>query len=288
MSKILILGIATLDIINHLDHYPVEDEELRAREQHTACGGNAANTAVVLAQFGHQVELVGTFADDRQAQQIKADLERQHVSTRFSITLADGHTPTSYIILNVQNGSRTIVHYRNLAELTVAHVHTLPWQEYDWFHLEGRAVEHTAEIVQYIHAARTDQPISIEIEKERPHIDRLFPLADVLFFSRQFVITRGFNNAHDFFSHLRHQDIAALLICAWGEQGAYARDQMDNTLFVPAQSPPAIIDTLAAGDTFNAAVIDALCSGRTLQTAIHNGCALAGKKIGQRGLTKLG
>jgi ketohexokinase len=287
MSKILTLGVATLDIIHHVDHYPQEDEELRARAQDTQRGGNAANSAVVLAQLGHRLEFAGTLADDAPAQLIKADLHQHGVATRFCTIITGGHTPTSYITLNEQNGSRTIVHYRDLPELTAADVSALPWQEYDWFHLEGRAVAHTADILQQIHSVRIDQPISIEIEKDRQHIDRLFTLADVLLFSRQFVTGRGFNHAHDFFNDLRRQEIRALLICAWGAQGAYARDQHDVTLFAPAQPPPAIIDTRAAGDTFNAAVIDALCSGHTLLTAIQHGCALAGKKIGQQGLSNL-
>ena len=49
MSHILTVGIATLDIINLVDHYPAEDEEMRALAQHIECGGNAANTASVLA-----------------------------------------------------------------------------------------------------------------------------------------------------------------------------------------------------------------------------------------------
>ncbi|MGD8712214.1 MAG: carbohydrate kinase, partial [Thiohalophilus sp.] len=40
MSRILTTGIATLDIINQVDHYPAEDEELRAELQSIRCGGN--------------------------------------------------------------------------------------------------------------------------------------------------------------------------------------------------------------------------------------------------------
>ena len=30
MARVLGIGIATLDIVNLVDHYPVEDEEMRA------------------------------------------------------------------------------------------------------------------------------------------------------------------------------------------------------------------------------------------------------------------
>ena len=47
MSRILVVGNATLDIIHSVDHYPAEDEELRASTQRRVRGGNAATTAYV-------------------------------------------------------------------------------------------------------------------------------------------------------------------------------------------------------------------------------------------------
>ena len=77
MSHILIVGIATLDIINIVDHYPVEDEEIRALSQRIECGGNAANTASILAQYGHKIEFAGTLADEPDGHRIQNQLDRQ-------------------------------------------------------------------------------------------------------------------------------------------------------------------------------------------------------------------
>jgi ketohexokinase len=45
-----------------------------------------------------------------------------------------------------------------------------------------------------------------------------------------------------------------------------------------------VVDTLAAGDTFNAAVIAARCRGRPLAAAVDYGCRIAGHKCGISGL----
>ena len=50
--KILCVGIMCFDIINHLEHYPNEDEDIRAKRQTKQSGGNATNTAKVLALIG--------------------------------------------------------------------------------------------------------------------------------------------------------------------------------------------------------------------------------------------
>ena len=54
MARILGIGIATLDVINIVDEYPREDDEIRANGQRIARGGNVTNTLVVLSQLGHQ------------------------------------------------------------------------------------------------------------------------------------------------------------------------------------------------------------------------------------------
>jgi len=64
---ILGVGIVTLDIINIVEHYPAEDEEVRALSQRMCRGGNTANTLDVLAQFGHTCNWTGTLANDANA-----------------------------------------------------------------------------------------------------------------------------------------------------------------------------------------------------------------------------
>jgi ketohexokinase len=48
-----------------------------------------------------------------------------------------------------------------------------------------------------------------------------------------------------------------------------------------------VVDTLGAGDTFNAAIIDGLCRQQDLAVALRDACRLAGKKCGQIGFQGL-
>lgn len=287
MSNILIVGIATLDIINLVEHFPEEDEELRATGQYIVCGGNAANTASVLAQYGHKVELVTSLAEEPDGQRIAQQLTGRGVATNYCQLIKNGKVPTSYITLNQQTGSRTIVHYRDLPEYDYEHFKQIPIEEFDWFHFEGRNVPAVKQMLLAIQQRRVDQPISLEIEKEREGIDELLPLADVLLFSKSFAMGRGFDNAPAFLETIRHHAPNTMLICSWGELGAWGCD-VDNTEFhLPACQPPRVIDTLAAGDTFNAGIIHSLNSGRTLHEAVEHACHLAGKKVGQSGIENL-
>ena len=276
MSHILTVGIATLDIINLVDHYPAEDEEMRAVDQHIESGGNAANTASVLAQYGHKVDFAGTLAHEPDGYRIEQQLKAKHVTTGFCWHVKRGKAPTSYITLNQQTGSRTIVHYRDLPEYDYQHFHQIPLEEYDWFHFEARNVSEVRRMLVETQQRRVDQPISLEVEKEREEIDSLLPLADILLFSRVFVTARGFDKPTVFFDAMRSHIPEAILVCTWGDQGAWARDGNNRDYHAPAYPPPEIIDTLGAGDTFNAGLIHAMVSGQTLAEALVHACQLAG------------
>ncbi|XP_025771505.1 ketohexokinase-like [Puma concolor] len=75
----------------------------------------------------------------------------------------------------------------------------------------------------------------------------------------------------------------AMLVCAWAEEGADALGPDGQLLHSDAFPPPRVVDTLGAGDTFNASVIFSLSQGKSMQEALRFGCQVAGKKCGLQG-----
>jgi ketohexokinase len=287
MGKILVVGNITLDIIHSVDHYPQEDEEVRASAQRRQRGGNAANVAAVLAQHGHRVSFAGTLADDDHGQGLAAELAREGVDLRYCQVISESECPLSCIIHNQQTGSRTIVHYRDLPEYDTAAFAAIPLREYDWFHFEGRNLQQTEEMLVLLQQVRIDQPISIEIEKARPGIEQLFAYADVLLFSRAFARAWECESAQQLFERIQDQAMQAILVCSWGEQGAYAKLPDGEPFHQAAQVVNQICDSVGAGDTFNAGLIHSLLSGQHLQAALTYANALAAKKLQQLGFDQL-
>ncbi len=282
MANILAVGIATLDIINSVNGYPDEDAEVRANSQRVCRGGNATNTLVVLSQLGHRCTWGGVWVDEPDGQRILADLNYYAIDTSRCRVESQGKVPTSYILLNQHNGSRTIVHYRDLPEFGFADFELIDLSAFDWLHFEGRNVAETVRMLERVKTIRPSLPVSLEVEKPRPDIEQLFSNVDVLLFSRQLV--RAYSKeAADFLRTMQRQVPNTRLICAWGAKGAYALETDGTFLHSPAYPPPQVVDTLGAGDTFNAGIIDSLCRQPDLMTALNHACQLAGNKCGQLG-----
>lgn len=55
----------------------------------------------------------------------------------------------------------------------------------------------------------------------------------------------------------------------------------------PATPPARLVDTLGAGDTFNAGLIHSLSEGKSLETALQFACNIAGAKCGMAGFEQL-
>ncbi|MGV6808292.1 MAG: PfkB family carbohydrate kinase [bacterium] len=285
MSRILLTGIATLDIINTVEHYPQEDEELRALVQRISLGGNASNSASVLAQLGQQCELVAVVAEEPDGEQIIQALHAANVGTDY-VSRQQGKSPVSYITLNETTGSRTIVHYRNLAELAFHHFQKIPVHEFDALHFEARNCAELEKMLRFVREQCVDQTVFLEIEKQRGDWDMLslLPYVDVVMFSKAYVQSIEPNSANPrrFLQQVQRDYPEKILTCTWGATGAYALDVQGDQHFVAAPQVK-VVDSIGAGDTFNAGLIHNLCSHATVPEALQFALELASHKVTQVG-----
>ena len=286
MAKILAIGNVVLDILLFVNHYPHEDEEMRASQRLRQPGGNAANTLYVLAQLGHEVSLVSTLAADTEAKLLTQALQQRGIDLSHIQRKLKGATPVSHVLINHANGSRTIVHYRDLPEVDFEHFGKIEIEAYDWLHFEGRNVDNLKGMLNLSRTFCPDTPISLELEKPRDGIEALLNTARVLFTGRHYAKACGHADATECIKALRPHAPESLIICTWGAEGAWFQHASGDIQHVPAESVR-VRDTLGAGDTFIAGVIHALLEGQTAEQAVQAGSKLAARKCRQTGLDNL-
>ncbi len=278
MVRVMCIGTATLDIINRVSRYPAEDSEVRASAQSRRMGGNAANTAVVLAQLGDQVFWVGNLAQSTEI--IDQGFARHGVDASLAVRIPDAVTPTSYVLLSEASGSRSIVHFRDLPEYRAEGLLKLDLRPFSWVHFEGRAIDQLLPMLSHVRG-NCGLPVSLEVEKPRRGIEQLFGQADLLLFSRDYARARGFSDAP---ALLRSLPRGVLATCTWDAQGAWAIAHDGRLLHAAAPLLESVLDTLGAGDVFNAAMVHALGGGRELEQSLRAAVALASAQCTRAGL----
>ena len=139
-------------------------------------------------------------------------------------------------------------------------------------------------MLQHLKQHHADIPCSIEFEKQREGIQQLYTFANVLIFSKNYCLNSDQTDAEKFLTTLKKQFSDKTFILAWGDQGCYGCTSDSDIIHSAAHKPAAIIDTLAAGDTFNAGIIDALLKSCNLEQTLNNANHLAACKIAVNGL----
>lgn len=245
-KQILCVGLVVLDIINVVDKYPEEDTDRRCLSQRWQRGGNASNSCTVLSLLGARCAFMGS--------------------------LAPGHVA------------------ENLPDVSAKDFEKVDLTRFKWIHIEGRNASEQVKMLQRIEEYNARQPlpqkvrVSVEIEKPREELFQLFGYGEVVFVSKDVAKHLGFRSAGEALKGLYSRvKKGATLICAWAEEGADALGPDGQLLHSDAFPPPRVVDTLGAGDTFNASVIFSLSKGNSMQEALRFGCQVAGKKCGLQG-----
>lgn len=279
---VLAVGNCIVDQVMHLESYPLEDKEQRAIENYRVMGGNACNSAQILAQQGHKVQLLSSFAADNDAKWLFQQLAAADISTKFCKKYPGYFTPVSSVWLSRSNGSRTIVHYRNLPELTLQDLNRVAPEDYRWIHFEGRNINTLRQYLPNLSSGMAT--VSLEIEKQRDQIEELLPYVDMVIVSSHYLRDKNIS-AEDCLNELKQLNSDMDIVCTLGSSGLIAMDSKGEIYKMGAEPVGKVIDTIGAGDCFIAGLISATLKQYDFHSALRYANSLAADKIQLKGMS---
>ena len=280
-NRVLLVGNCVLDQVWQLPYFPAQDEEMRAINCTRLIGGNACNSAQMLALLKNEVELVCSLAQDASSEWLLRELSTRGIGTRHCIQQPGYSTPESSIWLNSLNGSRTIAHHRNLPELGLESLQNIEPESYRWIHFEGRNIR---VLKSYLATFRHPNCLlSLEIEKDRPDIEKLLPYVHVAIVSNAYLRSRKIS-ATECLQYFRQINSALNVVCTLGADGLIALDDRGKLIEIAAQPVARVVDTIAAGDCFIAGLIHQMLQLEPFYAALDYAHKLAARKIQFQGI----
>ena len=275
-TRVVCIGIATLDAIVVVPRLPGSDERVPATSSQLAGGGVAATAAVALARLGIPVAFVGVAGDDRTGRWIREDLAGEGVDVA-GLRLAPGRrSPLSAVLVEAGSGSRALAPDLGDAGAIELDDEALDaCRSADWIHVDQLG----ASVLPQLMAAGITTPVSLDsgvppaVPPDAPRVTLDAPTEEAL------LARFPGSSLHD--ALVAALDAGPRIVAVTrGSAGAVAMERPADgsppvLLSAPAY-PADVVSTLGAGDVFHGALLAGLVEGRPLEEALRRATTCAG------------
>lgn len=262
MTKIAVIGSASMDLTVMAERRPNPGETIIGESFQVSPGGKGANQAVAAAKLGADVTMLGCVGDDTYGQQILTNFKKNGVATDFMKTIANCPSGIAHITLVEGDNSIIVIKGAN-DHVTPAYVEqsvsALAQADMVILQLEIplETVAYVADFCEKMNkklllnpapAAKLDQRIIEQATFITPN-------------EHEFAVMFGVKNRSEVLQMYPNK-----LIITEGENGARYFDGKREVV-VPAHKVE-VVDTTGAGDTFNGAFAVAILEGKSVLDAI--------------------
>lgn len=169
MTRGLFVGLATLDVVSHVERAPGPDEKVTATWQLLAAGGPALNAAVTFAALGGDAVLVTRVGSGPAADLVRGDLAACGV--RLVDAAGAGSTPPVSSITVEADGTRRVVGLDATAIETEGDVPEMP--PADVVLIDGHHPD--LAVAALAHGRNAGIPRVLDAGRWKPHMSELLP-----------------------------------------------------------------------------------------------------------------
>lgn len=260
--RLVVLGSLNWDMITRVEAFPAPGQTVTGLSFAVSPGGKGANQAVALARLGARVSLVGALGDDAFGRDYRVVLENEGVDTTGVQTVA-GTSGTATILVDKHGENQIVV-------VPGANESLGPNQDWDGV-LEGASailLQLEVPLDTVTEAARQARARGVRVILDpapaRPLPPELLANVDVITPNQtEAAVLTGLDASTDegieaSARALVHRGVALVVVKA-GARGAYLAST-EALVHVPGFTV-ATVDTVAAGDSFNAGLAFALDRG---------------------------
>ncbi len=283
MHQVLCIGNTSYDITAYLDSFPEENFKYMTQEFNECAGGPAANASCLLAKWGAESVFIGVTGDDIYADMIRRDLEASGVDCSFMIKRKGTKTPLSVIIVNLENGSRTLVNRNALVQIGEASQPRLEGLNPSVILFDGYEVDTALRSIELFPHAKT----ILDAGSLRRETEILAARVDYLVCSERFASSvSGISNIRARENYTRAFEALKKLngkniVITMGENGMVF--EKGGEIIRQDAFKVKAVDTTGAGDIYHGAFAWCLAEGLAIEECVTFSSAASALSVQKRG-----
>lgn len=291
--EVFSLGDVNVDIIMYVDELPSKGGESLSKKVEVKPGGAAANLAVALSRLGVPTGFIGAVGNDILGDYLRKDLESEGVDTTM---LAEKEAMSGFTVIVVtEDGERTMLGHRGANRmLEPGDIDESPIEKAEIVFISGYAFleqpQRDAALKVFGAAKRHGIPVAVDLPEVMASIGwegirQMVGSPDIIFVNEHecnLLLKNDETKLKDVLSEV------AMLVVKMGAKGARLHTR-EGTFTSPAFKIE-VVDTVGAGDAFDAGFIYALTRGLKPKECLVVGNAVAAWKCtgpGARHLPRL-
>lgn len=272
---VLVAGELNVDIVlNDLNSFPVMGKEVLAQQMTITLGSSSAIFASNLSVFGTKVAFAGKLARDSFGDLIMESLKRKSVNTDH-ITFTEKKSTGATIALSFHEDRAMITYPGAMSLFRIEDIPQTLFSRARHFHMSSVFLSTgLRENIQELFRAAKTAGMTTSLDPqwdpdERWDIDFKALLADVDVFipnENELRAITGIDDLAEAAEHIRHRSNIIIVKC--GRDGAHLWKGDDN-LYQPAFLNDNVVDTIGAGDSFDAGFIHKFVDGESLDRCLE-------------------
>jgi sulfofructose kinase len=270
------IGVATLDILSIVDHFPVNEEVQKAYESAIDGGGPVATALAAASKLGAKTIMLDNLGNDWIGIDIREGLHKAGVDTSYIQVHQDCNSSIAQILVRKGDAARTIIYTPgNLFEFTWSNIQDELIRKAKYVHINGRHMGASLKACETAKFSGTKISFDGGAHRYRKELMQVIPLVDLLIASKHFAFEyTGKTNNEEAAKDLLNLGIETVVITD-GIQGNWLYTKDIFAYHQPAYINKINVDTTGCGDSYHGAFLYSLCNGRDYKEAMMIASAVA-------------
>ncbi len=279
--KHLSTGRLNLDIILYVDRLPEVEDRVYGRDSYISIGGSATNYAIAVSRLGHQAVLAACTGIDPFSRVLVELLSSTGVDASRLCRTSGG--PGTVVVLSLPDGKYAMASHRGANRaLTVEYILELyNYENPEIVHIAGLDPKDTLKLVEKIN--EISKTTIISYDPGRKAVDKPGELVEAMgLVNHLFLNEREFNALNMKLSKSLLKGRLDAVVVKMGSEGAVLITREEITK-IEAYRVGRVVDTVGAGDVFDAAFNAYYLETNDYLEAVRAGVIAAGIKVTRHG-----